>query len=440
MNKQKIGKIAAVAALSVCLMGLAFFGGYITRTYTNPYRSLEWVIELIGKNYVVYDEETGELKEFTAEDFTDAIVAQLLDQYSAYYTAEEYTDVVDSNLGIKYGVGLYFYAASEDPVIAQVAGNSPAERAGIVAGGQVTSLVYDGKTYEIGSYDDFSAALADVPYAADGSARFQISVRYPGEETDIFYELQREAYVEGEVWYRDSGSSCSFLSEEAGKDPVLTETEQPLEGLDDKTAYVKLGSFMGQAYAQFSAVMNHMKERGRTELILDLRGNGGGSMNILAGIASYLIASGDAERLNVARAEYKNGSYQDFLSETVCKDRYVPGKIAVLADENTASASECLIGAMMDYGSMTEETLVITKNGDTARTYGKGIMQTTYVNPTGGDALKLTTAYIYWPVSHTSIHGTGIRTAEANEIVPGGFGTDRELDRAVSIMCRQDNG
>ena len=118
----------------------------------------------------------------------------------------------------------------------------------------------------------------------------------------------------------------------------------------------------------------------------------------------------------------------------------MPGKIAVLADENTASASECLIGAMMDYGSMTEETLVITKNGDTARTYGKGIMQTTYVNPTGGDALKLTTAYIYWPVSHTSIHGTGIRTAEANEIVPGGFGTDRELDRAVSIMCRQDNG
>ena len=149
MNKQKIGKIAAVAALSVCLMGLAFFGGYITRTYTNPYRSLEWVIELIGKNYVVYDEETGELKEFTAEDFTDAIVAQLLDQYSAYYTAEEYTDVVDSNLGNKYGVGLYFYTASEDPVIAQVAGNSPAERAGIVAGGQVTSLVYDGKTYEL---------------------------------------------------------------------------------------------------------------------------------------------------------------------------------------------------------------------------------------------------------------------------------------------------
>lgn len=115
MNKQKIGKIAAVAALSVCLMGLAFFGGYITRTYTNPYRSLEWVIELIGKNYVVYDEETGELKEFTAEDFTDAIVAQLLDQYSAYYTAEEYTDVVDSNLGNKYGVGLYFTRLRRTP-------------------------------------------------------------------------------------------------------------------------------------------------------------------------------------------------------------------------------------------------------------------------------------------------------------------------------------
>ena len=114
----------------------------------------------------------------------------------------------------------------------------------------------------------------------------------------------------------------------------------------------------------------------------------------------------------------------------------MPGKIAVLADENTASASECLIGAMLDYGTLTRDALVITETNGVARTYGKGIMQTTYVNFTHGDALKLTTAYIFWPQSHTSIHGIGITTTPENEVETSGvFGVDAELNRALAIMC-----
>lgn len=439
--KKKTANRIAFAVLAVCLLGLAFLGGYVTKTYTNPYQSLEWVLDIIGKNYVVYDEQTGKIKEYSLEDFTDAIVLQLLDRYSAYYTKEEFTDVVDSNMGNKYGVGLYFSAVSDDAVIMEVAGNSPAERAGIAAGGTILSLEYRGTTYPIASYHDFADALGQVPYAEDGSARFTLQISYPGQEEPGTFSLQREPYVEGTVWYRDSESSCSYLSESVGADPVLTETEKPLPGLDGKTAYVRLSSFMGQAYPQFAGVMEHMKERGRTELILDLRGNGGGSMDILTGIARYLIEDAGDQTPNVARAEYKSGSYQDFLSESVLKQSYVPGRIAVLADANTASASECLIGAMLDYGTLSKSELVITDSDGSARTYGKGIMQTTYVNYTHGDALKLTTAYIYWPKSHTSIHGIGIATTPENEIQPSGvFGTDAELNRALAIMCPQDNG
>ena len=430
-----------VVALAVCLFGLAFLCGYATKNYTNPYRSLEWVLDIVGKNYVVYDEQTGKIKEYSVEDFTDAVVRQLLDRYSAYYTKEEYTDVVDSNEGNKYGVGLYFSANSDDAVILEVAGNSPAERAGIVAGGTIVSLIYQGKTYPIGSYTDFAEALGLVPYEKDGTACFSLRVLYPGEESPISYELQREPYIEGEVWYRDSESSCAYLSKEVGEDPVLTETENPLTALDGQTAYVRLASFMGQAYPQFVGVMEYMKERGRTSLILDLRGNGGGSMTILTGIARYLIQSDGESRLNVAQAEYKDGSHQNFLSEPVLKESYVSGRIAVLADENTASASECLIGAMLDYGTLSEKELIITRTDGVARTYGKGIMQTTYVNRPYGDALKLTTAYIYWPKSHTSIHGVGIRTTAENGIQASGtFGIDAELNRALAVMCPQDNG
>ena len=79
----------------------------------------------------------------------------------------------------------------------------------------------------------------------------------------------------------------------------------------------------------------------------------------------------------------------------------------VAANGNSASASEALIGATMySYGTISYADIFLTKIGDyTAKTYGKGIMQTTYTN--GGEAVTLTTAQIYWP-NGTCIHGRGI--------------------------------
>jgi carboxyl-terminal processing protease len=81
----------------------------------------------------------------------------------------------------------------------------------------------------------------------------------------------------------------------------------------------------------------------------------------------------------------------------------------VLANENTASASECLLGVLVHYGDVLKNNsdVILEMNEEGAyRTYGKGIMQTTYMLLSGG-ALKLTTAKIYWPDGETSIHGVG---------------------------------
>ncbi|MDE7373288.1 MAG: hypothetical protein K2N18_04415, partial [Clostridia bacterium] len=100
-------------------------------------------------------------------------------------------------------------------------------------------------------------------------------------------------------------------------------------------------------------------------------------------------------------------------------------RITVLADEHTASASECLIGVMIDYETIGFSDIYLHKNGKgEARTYGKGIMQTSHDDDPSGGALKLTTAEIFWPKSDRSIHGVGVTpndgaNAISSPLLPG---------------------
>jgi len=95
-------------------------------------------------------------------------------------------------------------------------------------------------------------------------------------------------------------------------------------------------------------------------------------------------------------------------------------EIYVLANENTASASECLIGAMLHYGDcFSEQNLIVEKNArGVASTYGKGVMQTTYTLQNGG-ALKLTTGRVLFPDKTTCINKVGIMPIETNAVEKG---------------------
>ena len=107
--------------------------------------------------------------------------------------------------------------------------------------------------------------------------------------------------------------------------------------------------------------------------------------------------------------------------------------VIVLANDGTASASECLIGALLDYGEkgFSKERLILEKNdAGVARTYGKGIMQTTFSLSNGG-AFKLTTARMLWPKTKTCIHKTGITTLPQNEVNAG----DDAILRAREIFA-----
>ena len=102
--------------------------------------------------------------------------------------------------------------------------------------------------------------------------------------------------------------------------------------------------------------------------------------------------------------------------------------MCVLANENTASASECLLGVLVHYKELlkSESDVILEKNAQNQyKTYGKGIMQTTYKLLSGG-ALKLTTAKIYWPDYKSSIHGVGFTN-----------GTHADKGRAFSVALEK---
>jgi C-terminal processing protease CtpA/Prc len=170
--------------------------------------------------------------------------------------------------------------------------------------------------------------------------------------------------------------------------------------------------------------------------VLDLRGNGGGYLDITLEIASYFCKNSDKRKPLVAVADYGEKT-EKFYATGNCYNEYfsAESRIFVLADNQTASASECLIGCMIDYGAISYADICIAQRGEEVKTYGKGIMQTTYpLTGIYGDAVKLTTARICWPVSNRCIHGRGIVLADGVKTIAENINFEEETKNAVLVV------
>lgn len=317
-----------------------------------------------------------------------------------------------------------------DPMrIYQVTYNSPAYYAGLQRGmyilkyGESKEELTSGFTQDFLSF--FKALVKKTAAAKKTEFTLYLQCSFDKEDGDAPVKEMtvkfNEGYLAGYCYYRDSQKSYRILTEiekENGKEKLVTkpvETEEPIEGLNSDTAYISIAHFTGNAAKEFKDCLDLMKENKRTNLILDLRGNGGGQMNVFAEIAGYLLKDATAGAQKVAYAKFRDGSSLSYSVSGSSYKHYFEenSRVYVLADENTASASECLIGALVDYGTIGYGDIFLREDeAGVARTYGKGIMQH-YYDVTGGNALKLTVAEIFWPKSKKSIHGVGV-TAEGD--------------------------
>lgn len=404
--------VAVVAAIGMFLAG--FFAG---RIKDPDVAALEFIVKTYKRHYLEYD-----------DDFVSVMSKSILDEYSEYYTKEEYAELKKISSGVRGGIGIYYGDRSDGSVvIADVLGNSPAERAGIKAGYIVKGFrkSVDENFTEINGRQELSDALAPLALGEE----FVLKLEYT--DADGVHEkectLARKEYRQTYVYYSDASGSWRFSNdnEEDMDDLKFKRYAEPIADFGDDTAYLRYTLFYGTANGilgsagQIEEALKKFTVSGRSKLILDLRGNGGGYVDICQSVAKFFVPAPENSFSLIATAEYKKDPKTDkskteiFKSSAIEFGTYNYTKIIVLADENTASASEMLIGAMLSYDTQDKINVVLAPSKDddgqtVYKSYGKGIMQTTYVNTFGGGALKLTTARLVWPDGKTCIHGVGI--------------------------------
>ncbi|MBR2614791.1 MAG: hypothetical protein IKC71_04250 [Clostridia bacterium] len=421
--KIKLKSVISIAVSLVLIAG-AFLGGYFLRKSEEKEDIYDWIESIVGTYYALYDEETGEYVEFTKEDYARAMVSGLLDKYSFFFNASELEEESETKKGNHYGLGVSFWKGGTTLEIARVLGNSPAEKAGITDGELITAIKEEGKEKVFLDRTNYSSILTKI----EEGVEFTLYTKKLGVDKE--YKIAKRVYVQSYVWYYDSEKQLTFTSN-FGEKPIATiESTTKNLGLDDKTAYIEFASFSGNADEEMIAVMDYMHERGKTKLILDLRNNGGGYLSILEDLACCFIKGETAENL-VAYSKYKDGTIEEYKTT---ENRYKDMEVVVLANKNTASASECLIGAMLCSGSLKEENIVCEKQEDgRATTYGKGIMQRLYVSEEFNAGIQLTVGHMFWP-NGVTIHKKGITpTVEENKVAPK-VDIDYALERGIAIL------
>ncbi len=426
-ERRKTNRNALIAVLLAAIFLITFFLGFFIRGIVEPVSSqkINEIIKIIDNTSV-----------YTGDKTSDELVAELVkeilkeDKYARYYTPEEYKKLLEEEAGNYSGVGIGIVKKDGQVAISRVYLNSPAYKAGMLAGDVLTKGIFKGDT-EYTSFADYLTEYNETADEEDKQDVFGIVNKFfsdygIGEEIklkvmrgddEIEFTLEKANYTVSYVEYKDNEKYFYFSTEADGfKGRESDDPEKILPSLNDDTAYIKLYEFEGDAANQFATAMEYMGTRGKSKLILDLRDNGGGLVKIMIEIASYLINDNGADNIKIIDVEEK--SSKTHFSTTTNHFCSFLTDISVIANTNTASASESLIGALRDYGD-TEKyggasfdlySLVLTQEHPERHTYctfGKSIMQTTYALKSGG-AIKLTTAHIYWPVSGAYIQDRGI--------------------------------
>lgn len=420
IKKPKRKKFLKIIAM-VLAFALTFTCGYFSKYLFDPKvaTSTTDLIKLIEEVGYIID-ENGNEKKLTKDDYLKAIANGVLDDYSKYYTEQEYQEVVNQMDGDYSGFGFTIYESDKyEPIAIKVIGNSPADRAGVRAGDKINSATFNEQTTIFSNSKELSQFL--------NALKKGDSVIFNVERNGVAltFTVEKAEYSASYVSYFDSDKKISFHTVNGKKEKVQIVGER-IEELGNNTALIRLDSFEGDAPTQLAKAIECMRNNNRTKLILDLRDNGGGYMSTLTQVARHLIYNGGKKTL-IAYSKGKTEK-QSFYMQNGVKYDFIEN-IAVLANDGTASASECLIGAMLYYGEkFSINNLVIEKNSDgVAKTYGKGIMQTTY-KFLDGSAIKLTTAKILWPDKQTCIHLQGILPTEVNATEKGISSVIRAVD------------
>lgn len=327
----------------------------IITAYAAPQKSADAALarNLTTFNSIVKELQDNYVDSIAPDRAFDAAIDALLatiDPYTEYYPAEEQDALQKMTTGEYGGIGSYLMDRDSSTYISAPMENSPAARAGIKAGDRIL---------KVDSIDVSRKLSADVTKVLRGRPN-----------TPVTMTLLRP-YAE------DSIITVSLVRE------MLQQPSVPYYTVVGNTGYILLTSFINKSPAEVKAALEEFKGDPRVKnIVLDLRGNGGGLVESAVDILSYFLPKGT----EVVRTRGRDGAAER-VYKTTRSPLFPDIPVAVLIDGATASASEILAGALQD---LDRGVLV------GSRSFGKGLVQTTRPLPFSG-VLKVTVAKYYTP-------------------------------------------
>ncbi len=352
--------------------------------YDNLLMNLKQIRQRIDEDFI------GEIDE--KEMIQHAIkgyVNGLKDDYSEYYTPEEWEEYKESLEGEFYGIGVYMTTDSDkNTIIVSAIKNTPAEAAGLKEG----DIIYKVDDEEVLGLD---VNLISKKIKGPEGTKVKLTVVRDGKELEK--EITRKK---------------------------ITVINVESKMLEDKIGYIKIESFDSHVSNEFINELTDLKEKGMKKLILDLRNNTGGDVKETIKILDLFLPKKSV-------LFYTKDSKENEKAEYAFSDTELDVPIIVLGNKYTASASEIIIAALVDHEKA--KFVGIT-------TYGKGVIQTVY-ETSNGAALKITTMEYFRP-SKEKLHEIGIKPdvevkLDENKKDKKGEIIDLQLNKAIELIKKE---
>ena len=334
-------------AIAVAVVVGIFIGSRFTvdKPVAENDRKLNAILNLIAQDYV----DTTNLK-----DLVEMSIPQILsklDPHTSYFSADELKAATDDLNGSFSGIGISFVMINDTIGVVEVIPGGPSEKVGLMAGDKIIMI-------------DDSVATGEKMSSGE------VMKRLRGDKgTTVKLGIKRQ-------------NSSKMLTFTVTRGDIPVNTVDAYYMLDKNTGYIKINQFGRHTYDEFLTAVASLNDEGAKRYMIDLRGNGGGFMEMAVLMANEFLPAD--QPIVFTKGRYKrddsevwsdgNGSFQD-------------AEVAVLIDEFSASASEIFAGALQD----NDRGLIVG-----CRSFGKGLVQKEFVLP-DSSAIRLTTARYYTP-------------------------------------------
>ena len=307
-------------------------------------RKYDAMLQMINFAYVdsVNDEQLTE----------EAIRALLktLDPHSVYIPAKELKEMNEPLVGNFEGVGIQFNIMEDTILVTQTIPGGPSEKLGIRAGDRIVKI-------DTSVVAGVKITNADVMKKLRGTkgTKVTVMINRRGEQELLEYVITRD------------------------KIPLFSMDASYM--VSPETGYIKISRFADSTVEEFKEALARLKKEGMQSLILDLSGNGGGYLNRAVELADEFL---DDKKM-VVYTDGRTSQRQEYKSSSI--GGFEKGKLVILIDEASASASEIVSGAVQDW----DRGLIIGR-----RSFAKGLVQKPFPLP-DGSAVRLTVARYYTP-------------------------------------------